>query len=411
MERLLNALNTNAIILVSIGVPLAYWLLVVLVRWHKIAVPTRRLACAHLQGLRQRWKQETPAPRRQTAEEQALGERVEHLLEEAERALKPSIWDFLFWPRGAELKAWRLMHEAECLVALHMDEALARRRLEQLLSAIEKAPPPFERFCVRPGGQVEVWAGPLKWNVEFSTMPPLQIRRITAERPDSSSTEEAGNGQPEDIRQRLYWMLRRYYDEKDTNFARLSTAHAKTSWLILVGLGLVSLLLASGSLMGAGTPWRSGEVGGWMLLGATGAFLSRALRMLKSPRLPTDYGVYWILLFLSPVYGALAGIVSVLLVHLAVKLEVLGQTFGVFTLDSDGAPFARLALAALAGLSERWLDRLYQSIEVVVEKAGAKTAAQPTEKETSPQAGKSEGAKPERRPDSPDDPAVTSKKD
>ena len=84
-------------------------------------------------------------------------------------------------------------------------------------------------------------------------------------------------------------------------------------------------------------------------------------------------------------------------------------------LVSIGVPLAYWLLVVLVrwhkiAVPTRRLDRLYQSIEVVVEKAGAKTAAQPAEKETSPQAGKSEGAKPERRLDSPDDPAVTSKK-
>lgn len=101
-----------------------------------------------------------------------------------------------------------------------------------------------------------------------------------------------------------------------------------------------------------------------MLFGASGALLSRCLRFLKATKLPTEYGVYWILLFLSPVYGALAGIVSVLLFDLLIEIKILSSDiFGRLLLSEPSGIYARLALAALFGLSERWLDNLLKQTE------------------------------------------------
>ncbi len=314
-------------------VPLAvYLILMTVVRWHLIAVPTRRLTRAQLQGLLGRWKQELQVPSLQTAGEQALGERIEQLLRRVEDALKPSPWEWLFWPRGAELKAWRLIHDAESLIALGMDPKLAQERLRQLEGtpasppiSTTSAPEAVERFRDKP----QEPSGP------------------SGPTPPSDS---------EDVRPRLYWKLRRYYDERDTRFATLSTAHTKTSWLVYLGLALVGLTLLVGPNLSLPSEFR-----GWMLFGALGAFLSRCLRILKGPDLPTDYGVFWIMLFLSPVYGALAGLIGVLLINLAVQLEILGQTFKAFTLN-EPASLGRLALAAIIGFSERGLDRLVENV-------------------------------------------------
>lgn len=333
-------------------VPLAYFCLMAIVRWHAVAVPTRRLAQAQIEGLRKRWKQEFASPGLQNAEEQALGEQIEELLEQAETALSDSFWEKLLWPRGAELQSWRFIHEAESLIALGMDEELAKEKLAQVRA--EKAPPPApaEQFCIHPGGKVEILAGLLKWTVQFSTQPPLKIEEISAKRENPPQNPSKGN---KDVRKQLYWELRRYYDKKDTYFARLSTTHAKIAWLTYVGLALVGLFLVLGQRNLPELPF-------WMLFGALGAVLSRCLRFLLAPQLPTEYGVYWILLFLAPVYGALAGVAGVLLVHLLVEMKILSSdTFGSLLLnqtDQAAGMYGRFALAALTGLSERWLDRL-----------------------------------------------------
>ncbi|MGC8949638.1 hypothetical protein [Chloroflexus sp.] len=306
---------TNLLLLLPMVLgPFAYFILMVIVRWHAVAVPTRRLAQAQIEGLRQRWKQECVSPATQDAEEQALGERIERLLEQAETVLSDSILEKLLWPRGAELQAWRLIHDAESLIALVMDQELAKEKL-------------------------------------------AQIQPKSAQDPVSVPPARANNSTNNDIRKRLYWELRRSYDEKDTNFARLSTTHAKIAWLTYVGLVLVGLFLALG-------PGHLQELPAWMLFGALGALLSRCLRFLKATQLPTEYGVYWILLFLAPVYGALAGIAGVLLFHLLVEMKILSSdTFGSLSLNQAAGMYGRFALAALAGLSERWLDQLITQVE------------------------------------------------
>ena len=299
-------------LLFAVLIPVAYFILMVIVRWHAIAVPIRRLAFAQIKGLRERWKQELTWPSLQDAKEQALDKQIEELLNQAEAALNVSFYDKLFWPRGAELKAWRLIHDAESLIALGMDKELAREKLAQI--------------------QAE-------------------------EAPKNKSSKQSKSEEDKDIRKKLYCELRQYYDRKDSNFARLSAMHAKISWLVYVGLLLVGIFLALGQN-------RMQELPSWMLFGALGALLSRCLRFLKATQLPTEYGFYWILLFLGPIYGALAGIASVLLLHLLIEIKILSsEIFGSFLLNQEAGMYNRLALATLTGLSERWLDKLVKQGE------------------------------------------------
>lgn len=174
-----------------------------------------------------------------------------------------------------------------------------------------------------------------------------------------NSEENRGAKENRDVRKRLYHELCSYYDENDSNFARLSATHAKIAWLVYIGLMLVMVFLVLGQD-------KMQELPVWMLFGASGALLSRCLRFLKATKLLTEYGVYWILLFLSPVYGALAGVASVLLFHLLIEIKILSpDTFGRFFLNDPSGMYARLALAILSGLSERWLDKLIKQTEEI----------------------------------------------
>ncbi|MCS7252279.1 MAG: hypothetical protein NZ572_07660 [Thermoflexus sp.] len=326
---------------------------IIVVRWHYIAVPTRRLALSKLHGLRERWKQEMEDPFLQSAEEQALGERIEELLNKAEAALSPSVWERLLWPRGAELKAWRLIHEAESLIALGMNPVLARERLKQLQGTSSSNL-----------GEQATASSDLG---EQATASSNLTQQTTARNTPRLSRK------PSEIQAQLYWFLRKRYDEVDTSFAVLSTAHAKTSWLIYVGISLGGALLVFGQAVGLPSEFR-----GWMLFGAIGAFLSRCLRMLRAPRVPTDYGFFWIQLFIAPVFGALAGPASILLLDLVVRslsMEAL-QTLQI----GEASSSILLALSLLAGLSERWLDRLKDQAEGVLNKIEKKDS-----KEESPE--------------------------
>lgn len=315
--RILQLADVQGILLLGI-----YLVIMILVRWHCIAVPTRRLALAQLQGLRERWKQETRNPSLQSAEEQALGERIERLLDQPEAALRPSLWEWLLWPRGAELKAWRLIHEAESLIALGMDLTLAQERLERLQGMPSSSAPP--------------------------------VQEATRNCPASPSALSQ-------IQARLYWILRKQYDERDTSFAVLSTAHAKASWLAYTGIILAGALLVFGQAVGLPSEFR-----GWMLFGAIGAFLSRCLRMLRAPRVPTDYGFFWIQLFIAPVFGALAGPAGILLLDLVVR-SLSMEALKTLKIGEASSPYIPLALSLLAGLSERWLDRLKDQAEGVLD--------------------------------------------
>lgn len=134
-----------------------------------------------------------------------------------------------------------------------------------------------------------------------------------------------------DPRARLFWELRRYYDEEDTRFARLSTGHAKIAWLMNIGLLLiVAILLARNELLNLGTGvFREVEL--WTLFGALGATLRRMTVALKPQDRTTDYGFYWIVLFLSPVFGALVGFTTLFVLQAAATLDVLSQASKIFS--------------------------------------------------------------------------------
>jgi hypothetical protein len=101
-----------------------------------------------------------------------------------------------------------------------------------------------------------------------------------------------------------------------------------------------------------------------LLAGAVGGILSRLQRELQRRDVPTDYGLSWSVLFLSPVSGALSAWAGVLL------LQTL-QVFDVVNLEKLLPPGtslteprgAVLGVAILFGISERLLDRLVRQTE------------------------------------------------
>jgi hypothetical protein len=143
------------------------------------------------------------------------------------------------------------------------------------------------------------------------------------------------------------------YDARDTRYARLLTLHNKAAWLLLVGLGLAWALgsFAPGLLNGLNL--RTG-----LLLGFLGGVLSRLLRVVATEELPTDYGAYWVPLFLAPVLGALGAVGGYLVFWALVEAQVLGE--GLKPLLS---PPAAYGLLVVLGFSERLLKGLTERLE------------------------------------------------
>uniref|UniRef100_UPI002610EF57 hypothetical protein n=1 Tax=uncultured Thermus sp. TaxID=157149 RepID=UPI002610EF57 len=94
------------------------------------------------------------------------------------------------------------------------------------------------------------------------------------------------------------------------------------------------------------------------LAGFGGGLLSRLLRVVRTDRLPTDYGAYWVPLFLSPVLGGLAALLGVLVVELGVGLKLLGE--GVTGLLQPPSVYG---LGVVLAFSERLFQGLSQGVE------------------------------------------------
>ena len=101
-----------------------------------------------------------------------------------------------------------------------------------------------------------------------------------------------------------------------------------------------------------------------LLAGAVGGVLSRLQRELVRRDVPSDYGLSWSVLFLSPVSGALSAWAGVLLLQTLQRFNVidLAQLLPDNT-DLTNPSGAILGVAILFGLSERLLDRIVRQAE------------------------------------------------
>ena len=108
-----------------------------------------------------------------------------------------------------------------------------------------------------------------------------------------------------------------------------------------------------------------------LMAGAVGGILSRLQRELQRRDVPSDYGLSWSVLFLSPVSGALSAWAGVLLMQSLQKLNVIDlSTLLPADADLTNPSGAILGIAILFGFSERLLDRIVrQATEEIGTKA------------------------------------------
>ena len=88
-------------------------------------------------------------------------------------------------------------------------------------------------------------------------------------------------------------LLNELYNARDTKFTNLATQQNKVTWLVFIGLAIMAALVSQGYQ-------------DLLLAGAVGGMLSRLQRELQRRDVPSDYGLSWSVLFLSPVSGALS---------------------------------------------------------------------------------------------------------
>jgi hypothetical protein len=352
---------------------LGYLLLFLFARTYLIACPSRALARAQLEGL---WAEHVERePQKDDQYGRDAREDIKECLQRGGDLLEGrgfwsqigALLSLLLWNGEREMAAWALMHRAERRAAALMSDEEVRARLVRGLGELG----------VFSEEERALWQKQLKRALGLEGQDPQQgspcqgggSGQEVAARALSPSTDPQepgqGSGQAESNarccqkpdprvqRALLEEFLAALYDARDTRYARLLTLHNKAAWLLLVGLGL-------GVALGSFTPGLPNglSLGTGLLLGFLGGLLSRLLRVVATKELPTDYGAYWVPLFLAPVLGALGAVGGYLVFWALVEVRALGE--GLKPLLS---PPAAYGLLVVLGFSERLLKGLTERLE------------------------------------------------
>jgi hypothetical protein len=314
---------------------------IILARWHNIARSLDEMLKGQLSALRTRLVTEVDPTR--SAERTRLQTTIDQIEQDFTRGPKLAWWrprfapsEVLFWSRGRENAAWVAIHEVE-------------RQLAAFLAPPERV----VSYMHLTHAQLRVINSPHAIAIADA------IRAALPSQPDEPTTP----AQDEKRKALLSRAIAITYEERDKQFATLMEWHNKASWLIGGALLIIGFLaLAAGHAI-------------LFLAGAAGGFLSRVMRALRREDIPLDYGASWTTLFLSPLFGALAGWFGVAIITLATQpnVNLLGDAFKLVDWYTPTGP-TTLAAAFLLGFSERFFDAVVGAVERHA--AGTKAAEQ-----------------------------------
>jgi len=356
---------------------LGYLLLFLIARTYLIACPSRALARAQLEGL---WAEHVEG--REEGQKQEEDQRKQDAREDTEECLRKArdllegrgrwgqigaLLSLLLWNGAREMAAWALMHRAERRAAALMSDEEVRARLVRGLGELGAFPEEEKALWQKQlkralglEGQDPQQGSPSQGGGPSNEIVPSALSPSTdPQEPGQGSGQAESNARccqkpdPGVQRALLKEFLAALYDARDTRYARLLTLHNKAAWLLLVGLGLAWALGAFTPGLPNGLDLRTG-----LLLGFLGGVLSRLLRVVATKELPTDYGAYWVPLFLAPVLGALGAVGGYLVFWALVEVRALGE--GLKPLLS---PPAAYGLLVVLGFSERLLKGLTERLE------------------------------------------------
>src|SRR6202035_66490 len=305
-----DALLANFALALVLG--LLYWMAMVVVRWNRVAMPSRFVLRAQIASVDAELEalREAAAPVPPPTHATELLQAARRLIDGPRPVSGNRLLNYLFWSRGQEITGWGYTYEAQKLMVPLMPEPAVRARLETTAAALDLAD---DVPC-------RALAGIAKGTLALQPPPPLERLRAV-----------------------LTQALSAHYDREYNSYADLVSWQNKTSWLVGCGLLLIVVLTSA---------FPNQSI--FFLVGATGGLLSRLSRSLNRKAAPTDYGASWTTLFLSPVAGALGAWVGILIAALAVNLKILNEALG-GDWNKAHEP-ATLAVALAFGFSERLLD-------------------------------------------------------
>jgi hypothetical protein len=311
-----------------------YWAVLIVTRWMFIARPNRRFTLARIDDA-QFFLEPEDAPQSLLDEARGiatgdfmLGEpvwlrhrrgrenpdqrdAVRTIKRVAERLSAPLIWN-----GSRDLVAWSLVHRVEADSAAQLSGPALVARLMKAQSQLDDLP---ERKRI-------YWSRVLHDLLEGCPHGRLKDEQVA--------------------QAILHQLLTELYDARDTKFTNLATQQNKVTWLVFTGLAIMAALVSQG-------------YHDILMAGAVGGILSRLQRELERRDVPSDYGLSWSVLFLSPVSGALSAWAGVLLLQALQSLNVIDlASLLPANVDLTHPSGAILGVAIVFGISERLLDRL-----------------------------------------------------
>jgi hypothetical protein len=308
---------------------------ILFIRWHNIARSIHVMLVRQLDAVETRLNIEV--------EDVPTGkiDYLKRIVEGLQKDFNPVHWgsgrrklgEFLFWSRGRENAAWVALHEVE-------------RQLASFLAPVEHV----KTHLSWAESQLRVVGGVSALSL---------ADRITVELRDELPTDATLRLSREKERKALLAnAISIIYADRDTKFSMLMEWHNKANWLLFTAMILIAFLaFALGNAV-------------LFLAGAAGGFLSRLMRALKRDDVPLDYGASWTTLFLSPVFGAMAGWFGVAMIEFATNgnVRLLGEAFDVVDWE-DPAGVVTIAVAFMLGFSERFFDAVVGAVERSAKKA------------------------------------------
>jgi hypothetical protein len=321
---------------IGIAIIAGYWVVLITTRWMFIARPNRRFTLARIDDAQFFLEPDGRPSLLDEARAIATGAQLLQdpewlqrrrggltvpaagaggFKQRLERLSAPFIWN-----GSRDLVAWGLLHRVEA-------DAAAGYTGPRLAAALLKAQSQLDEL---PERKRIYWSRVLHDLLEPRGAPPR----------DEAAAQQI-----------LRSLLNELYNARDTKFTNLATQQNKVTWLVFVGLAIMAALVSQGYQ-------------DLLMAGAVGGILSRLQRELQRREVPSDYGLSWSVLFLSPVTGALSGWAGLLLLQAMQKLNVIDLA-GVLPpkLDLTAPTTAVLGVAIVFGISERLLDRLVRQAE------------------------------------------------
>lgn len=334
---------------VGIGIIAGYWFVLITTRWMFIARPNRRFTLARIDDA-QYFLEPHGEPSlldearavaigRQTLDDPAwlhhrrgLEPRSEPEAARTVKRLASAVAAPFIWNGSRDLVAWNLMHRVEA----HAAAALTG---PQLVAALMKAQSQLDDLPERP-------------RIYWSRV----LHDMLEGRPGGKLRDEAA------AQAIIKNLLTELYNARDTKFTNLATQQNKVTWLVFTGLAIMAALVSQGYQ----------DI---LLAGAVGGILSRLQRELLRRDVPSDYGLSWSVLFLSPVSGALSAWAGLLLLQALQKFNVIDlKSLLPDNVDLTAPTGAVLGAAVVFGISERLLDRLVRQAEDEITVKPAKDA-------------------------------------